>query len=75
MPHGAVELADLVENEIVQRRETGHDVTAVERAFKEVPAGASSDAQPRCSTNSTHSPRRPTGRTRNPPRGTTSPRR
>ena len=43
MPHGAVELADLVENEIVQRRETGHDVAAVERAFKEVPAGASNE--------------------------------
>lgn len=33
MPHDAIQLSDLIENELDQRRETGYDVTAQEAAF------------------------------------------
>lgn len=38
MPHDAVDLYDLVLNEIAQRRETGHDVSDIERRFQALTA-------------------------------------
>jgi ADP-ribosylglycohydrolase len=43
MPHGAVDLRDLVANEIVQRRETGHDVAAIEQRFEALTAADEAD--------------------------------
>ena len=44
MPHDAVDLSDLVENELVQLRETGRDVTALDQRFQQLSAPAGDSA-------------------------------